>query len=65
MDLNSRFVRRIRYTIELDITSVSPAAQQEEMQKFVTFISLCNQFPQISLSPTLIVKRHIELVIAT
>lgn len=44
------------FNIALDISSVSPASQQQALQSFVQFISLVNQFPQISLSPTLIVE---------
>ena len=42
------------FAIDVDVTSLSVAAQQDEKQKFIEFLTLTTQFPQIALSPKLI-----------
>jgi hypothetical protein len=42
------------FNITLDILSISPAAQEIEKRKFMEFLTICNQFPQIGLSPYLV-----------
>lgn len=42
------------FYVYLQIGSMSPVANEEEKQKFIEFITLLAQFPQFSLSPTLI-----------
>lgn len=42
------------FQIEIDVSSLTPAAMQDEKAKFIEFLSLVNQFPQLSLSPILI-----------
>ena len=42
------------FRIILDVTSLSADSQQVEKQKFMEFLALTTQFPQIAMSPTLI-----------
>ena len=42
------------FRIILDVTSLSADSQQVEEQKFVAFLSIVTQFPQIAMSPILI-----------
>jgi hypothetical protein len=42
------------FNISLNVVEGSPAQMQEELQAFTTFLSLVNNFPEISLSPILI-----------
>jgi len=42
------------FKIGVDLTTISVAAQQEEKQKFLEFLSYMTQFPQISFSPLLV-----------
>lgn len=42
------------FKIDVDLTTVSVAAQQEEKQKFLEFLAYMNQFPQIAFSPLLV-----------
>lgn len=42
------------YKIDVDVTSISVASQQDEEQKFFKFISILQQFPMIAFSPTLV-----------
>jgi hypothetical protein len=42
------------FRINVDITSMSTTAQDDEKQKFLQFLSVSAQFPQIALSPTLV-----------
>lgn len=49
------------FRITLDITSVSPIQQEDQMKKFLLFLSTVNQFPQIAMSPTLIMETAIRI----
>lgn len=42
------------YKIVVDVSSLSVASQQEEKQKFMEFLSILTQFPQIAFSPYLV-----------
>ena len=42
------------FKINIDVTSLSATAQTEEKQKFIEFLTLSSQFPQIAMSPKLI-----------
>jgi hypothetical protein len=42
------------FTVSIRVNNASAAQTQEEMQKFVAFLSIVNQFPQIMFSPVLI-----------
>ena len=42
------------FNVDLDVTSLSATAQQDEKQKFIEFLTLTTQFPQIAMSPKLI-----------
>lgn len=42
------------FRINVDVTSLSATAQMEEKQKFLEFISVLQQYPLISFSPTLV-----------
>lgn len=42
------------FKIDVDVTTVSTGAQQEEKQKFLEFLAYMNQFPQIAFSPLLV-----------
>jgi hypothetical protein len=42
------------FKIDVDLTTVSVAAQQEEKQKFLEFMAYMNQFPQLAFSPLLV-----------
>jgi hypothetical protein len=42
------------FYVQIQVGSLSPVASEEEKQKFIEFITLLAQFPQFSLSPTLI-----------
>jgi hypothetical protein len=42
------------FKIEVDVTSVSVAAQQDEKKKFFEFLAGMNQFPQIAFSPLMV-----------
>lgn len=42
------------FDVKIDIESTSPVANEQELQKFITFLSLLSQFPQMSISPLLI-----------
>ncbi len=42
------------FYVHLQISSMSPVAGEEEKIKFLEFITLLSQFPQFSISPTLI-----------
>jgi hypothetical protein len=42
------------FYVKINVKDGSAAQTEEEMQKFVAFLSLTTQFPQIALSPTLI-----------
>jgi hypothetical protein len=44
----------VDYDINVNITSMSPVAQDQEKKKFLEFLAVTSQFPQIALSPTLI-----------
>ena len=49
------------FRISLDITSISPIQQDAEQKKFLMFLSVTSQFPQIALSPTLIREAAIRI----
>lgn len=42
------------FNVEVAIDSTSPVANEEELAKFLKFISLLTQFPQMALSPTIV-----------
>ena len=42
------------FNVDLDVTSMSVTAQQDEKQKFIEFLTLSTQFPQLAMSPKLI-----------
>jgi hypothetical protein len=42
------------FKIDVDVTSMSSAAQQDEKQHYLEFLGAMNQFPQISFSPLLV-----------
>lgn len=49
-----RFDDGYDFTIDIDVINASPIQNQEEKQKFIEFLALMNQFPQLALSPILI-----------
>jgi len=42
------------FRIDIDVTTISVAAQQEEKQKFLEFLSVLTQFPLLAFSPILV-----------
>lgn len=42
------------FRIDIDVTTLSVSSQQEEKRKYLEFLTLTTQFPQIALSPILI-----------
>lgn len=42
------------FRINIDITSLSQTALNDELQNFTKFLTMINQFPEIALSPTLV-----------
>lgn len=42
------------FTVAIKVVDASDSQMEAELQKFITFMGMCNQFPQIMLSPTLI-----------
>lgn len=42
------------FRIDIDVTTISVAAQQEEKQKFLEYLSTLTQFPMIAFSPILV-----------
>lgn len=42
------------FRIDVDVTTLSSLSQQQEKQKFLEFLTLTTQFPQIAMSPKLI-----------
>lgn len=42
------------FRIQVDVTSLSVTAQNDEKQKFLEFISVLQQYPLVSFSPTLV-----------
>lgn len=42
------------FHIDVDVTSISATAQNDDKQKFMEFISVLQQFPLVSFSPTLV-----------
>lgn len=42
------------FSITFQIGSLSPVASEEDLQKFIQFLALLSQFPQFSMSPTLV-----------
>lgn len=49
-DLDDKF----DYEVNIFIDSMSPIANDEDKQKFLMFLSVMNQFPQISIDPVLV-----------
>lgn len=49
-DLNDGF----DFKIQVDVTSISAAAQDDEKKKFFEFLAGMNQFPQIAFSPLMV-----------
>ena len=42
------------FSVNIDVTSLTPGTLQQEQQKFLLFLSIMNQFPQIAMSPILV-----------
>jgi len=42
------------FEIDVDITNATPAAMDQAKQSYITFLSLCRNFPETTMSPTLI-----------
>lgn len=49
-----RFDDGYDFTIAIDVINASPVQMQEEKQKFIEFLAIMNQFPQLAMSPILI-----------
>lgn len=42
------------FTIELNVINATPAQMQQELENFISFLTIVNNFPQIALSPVMI-----------
>lgn len=50
----SDLISDIDFNVSIDVTSMSPVANEEEKRKFLEFISVLSQFPMISMSASLV-----------
>jgi len=42
------------YDVDIDVMNATPAAQDKAKQSYLTFLSICKNFPETMMSPTLI-----------
>lgn len=49
------------FKVEVDVTSISSNAQNDEKQKFLEFMAVLTQYPQIAFSPALIQEAAIRV----
>ena len=47
-------IEGLDFNVHIDVTSMSPIDEQEQKNKFLEFMAIINNYPQIALSPTLI-----------
>lgn len=53
-DLRGQSGEFLDYNVKISIDSMSPVANQQDSQAFVQFLSLLNQFPEVSADPLLV-----------
>jgi hypothetical protein len=47
-------IEGLDFTVQIDVTSMSPIDEQDQKNKFLEFMAIINNYPQIAMSPTLI-----------
>ena len=52
--IHTQFLEGIEFDVQMQMGSMSPVANEQQLNNFLKFLAIINQYPMLSLNPTLI-----------